>query len=134
MKRLIPLFIACLAVSACSNGKELIGVYAYEPNPGAVVTAPDSSATGAEFYQIDMPNVGEGYYQHLINKSIDSDGADYTYGDRVTFTWAANILDGKQEIAAFTDGEGNSKRIIYDPDVKNALVDESGNVYKYIKN
>ncbi len=133
MKKLVLLSIICAVVLfSCADGSQLIGAYCYTPNPGTTVTI--DGVTGIEIYQIDMPNVGEGYYRHYLNTSVYADGALYSYEADVPFTWAANIFDGKQDIATFTDSLNNVKTITYDPDNKNALSDENGIVYSYTQN
>lgn len=131
-KMTILLFILGILLIGCSKGTFIVGVYTYAPNPDTVMYVDDAS--GIELYQIDIPNVGEGYYRHILNTSIDADGSNYNYSDDTEFTWSADFFSGRQQIAAFTDNEGNEKEIYLDPDHENALVDENGIIYPYIKN
>lgn len=116
----------------CTDGSQLIGVYCYTPNPDTTVTI--NGISGIEIYQIDLPNVSEGYFRHYLNTSVDADGALYYYEDEVAFIWSANIFDGRQEIASFTYSDGTAKHIIYDPVAQDALIDENDTVYEFIKN
>jgi len=133
MKKMIVLLLLLgFCLLGCTKGTFIVGVYTYAPDGNTVKTVGDVS--GIELYQIDIPNVGEGYYRHILNTSVEADGSEHDYAPYKEFTWGADFFSGRQQIAAFTDNEGNDKVIYLDPAHEDALVDENGTIYPYIKN